>query len=361
MDPAEASVVQRIYALYLEGQGYSGIAKILNREAVPPPKAGRRGSGTWTHSAIRAMLMRPKYRGLYVHGKVNRTRRGGGRVATQADPSEVMQIEKPDWRIIDDITWFRVQDEIRSRAPKPSEKSTGRRTAPSAKYALSHIGRCASCGLGIGVGQTKVSGGKRVRSYVCTGFQKKGKAVCPVNLSQPMAEVDEAIARHLRDHVLTRSMVQRLIEEIDSELSRELSGPRREAEEIVDELRVLKSEQSRLAKAVALSGDIAELVSELRKRNERIRRLEAEQQAALRTPETVRRLIAEVRATALTRAEELTSALVSDPSGAREFYLKLFPDGLQFSEARKGKRRVWAISGEAHLGSSNSLSDPTGT
>ncbi len=71
----EAAVVRRIFRMYLDQQGLTRIAKALNAECIPSPSAGtKRGSGSWSPGAIREMLRRERYRGIYVHGKTNRKR-----------------------------------------------------------------------------------------------------------------------------------------------------------------------------------------------------------------------------------------------------------------------------------------------
>src|SRR5690606_31965140 len=80
IDDEQADVLRRIFREYLGGRGLKAIAHGLNREGVPSPTVGRRGSGSWAPSGIRAMLLNPRYRGLYVHGRVKKARRKGKRV-----------------------------------------------------------------------------------------------------------------------------------------------------------------------------------------------------------------------------------------------------------------------------------------
>jgi site-specific DNA recombinase len=53
VDEAEAPIIRRIYAEYLEGRGIKQIAHRLNDDGVPAPSAGRRGSGSWAPGAVR--------------------------------------------------------------------------------------------------------------------------------------------------------------------------------------------------------------------------------------------------------------------------------------------------------------------
>ena len=77
----QAEIVRRMYREYLEGAGLKRIAVRLNNERVPPPSAGRRGTASWCPAAIRVMLRNARYRGVYMHGKTVRVRRGGKRIA----------------------------------------------------------------------------------------------------------------------------------------------------------------------------------------------------------------------------------------------------------------------------------------
>src|SRR5215471_552910 len=73
VNPTEAEVIQRIFALCAEGKGYKAIADILNREGVlaPVPRVTGRPR-SWAASTIREILHRSLYKGEVVW---NRTRK----------------------------------------------------------------------------------------------------------------------------------------------------------------------------------------------------------------------------------------------------------------------------------------------
>src|SRR4051812_6807326 len=58
IEPAEAAVIQRIFHLSVEGHGIKAIAKRLNAEGAPSPRAQRGRSQTWAPSSVRAVLFR---------------------------------------------------------------------------------------------------------------------------------------------------------------------------------------------------------------------------------------------------------------------------------------------------------------
>lgn len=70
VDEETASVVRRIFALFLGGSSRTGIAGVLNREGIPSPAASkgltdksRTFTGLWNAETIRRILSHPVYRG----------------------------------------------------------------------------------------------------------------------------------------------------------------------------------------------------------------------------------------------------------------------------------------------------------
>jgi hypothetical protein len=71
----QADVVQRIFVVYLDGNGDRAIAGMLNREGVPCPSAERpdqnrhRLADGWQGSTVRSILDNPRYTGYAVFGR----------------------------------------------------------------------------------------------------------------------------------------------------------------------------------------------------------------------------------------------------------------------------------------------------
>jgi hypothetical protein len=77
-DPVTAPVVVRIFGEYVAGKGLFAIADSLTRDGVPSPSAydrarnsHRNGEG-WSKSAVRAILINPRYTGVAVWGRQRR-------------------------------------------------------------------------------------------------------------------------------------------------------------------------------------------------------------------------------------------------------------------------------------------------
>ena len=355
VDEGEANVVRRIFGWYLEGLGLKRIAGKLNAEGVASPSAGKRGTNSWSPGCIREILRRDRYRGVYRHGLIHRVRRGGKRVVVAANLGEVIAREIPEWRIVDDSIWFRVQELTSDR------RRDVRAPGPAARYPLSGIGRCSSCGGAIGVTRTTRGTDWRVPAYACTFHHSRGSSVCPVTIHQPMDDVHGALIDYLNRTVLTPAVLETVVSAIRAEVAKLLSAGSKDVTLLEKDLASLRGEQKRLARAVATAGDdIPELVAELRLRNDRIRHLDADLAAARRSPAMVADVLARAETAARAKLADLRTALTADLPAMREVFQTLFPDGLTFRPAENTTRRVWAISGTARLDSLKLNSDPSG-
>jgi site-specific DNA recombinase len=353
VNPAEAAIVRRIYQACLNGQGLKRIAIALNNEGIPSPRAGRRGTGSWAPGYARTILTNPRYRGLYMHGRIQRVRRGGKRLSVVAPTKDVLQVEMPEWRIVDDVLWARVQEELRGR--RRNVNAPG----PAARYALSGIGKCAHCGGSIGVTHTKRNQ-TTILAYACTWHRGRGNAVCPVSVAQPMVEVDRAVAEYLQVAVLAPENLQRFMAEVRREILAQTEAASRDTAPLEAELRSVRGEQQNLVKAVVASGgDISELVEAMRERTQRIARLEAELAAAARAPKMTEEIIAKIEAAVVAKLHHVHEALAADPAGMREVFAGMFPTGLSFT-AVEGRPRRWRISGTAQIAPCILKSDPNG-
>jgi hypothetical protein len=111
IEERQAKVVRRIFALYLDGRSAKEIARILNAEEVPAPRAS---AGTrhklrprWANSTVSAILANERYAGTWRFGeriwvKVPGT---GKRVSRPAPPESVITQQRPDLVIVDRATW----------------------------------------------------------------------------------------------------------------------------------------------------------------------------------------------------------------------------------------------------------------
>lgn len=156
IDPDRADIVRQIFAWRLEGIGYRTIAMRLDDAGFPSPSAAdrlrnphRAGDG-WAVSAVRAIVMNPRYKGTERFGAYKKVERlfdpgdpAAGHVTrmVRADPDNVITIPGGVPAIVDEVTWQRAQPSAApvGRGPRPDRPSAGR-------YALRGLLVCDACG-----------------------------------------------------------------------------------------------------------------------------------------------------------------------------------------------------------------------
>jgi site-specific DNA recombinase len=125
--PEEATIVQRIYRLYLQGVALRAIAEQLTAEQVPTPHdSGRyasngkrtRGRCVWHQMIIWRVLRRDIYSGILYHYRATRSGKHGKR--HQRDRSEWVGVPVPP--IIDQATFQAVQQRL-SLAQQRSQRN----------------------------------------------------------------------------------------------------------------------------------------------------------------------------------------------------------------------------------------------
>ncbi|HEY6725108.1 MAG TPA: recombinase family protein [Polyangiaceae bacterium] len=182
VNETEASIVRRIFRLYLEGHGYASIAQQLNADGVPAPRSRRRAGEGWMHSCIREMLRNRKYVGEFSFGarKWQRHPESRKRVARVNSEVDVLRHDRPDLAIIDRATWDAVQVRLNEHAKKYKARAMPRQKT---SYLLTGLLRCGCCGA-----LMQISSGSNHSYYRCVANRKRG--TCSNRLS-----VREALSR----------------------------------------------------------------------------------------------------------------------------------------------------------------------
>ena len=203
IDEEQASVVRLIFRLYLEGASLSAIACRMNTDGIPPPRAHtkHRRKG-WAASTIRAMLYNERYTGTWTFNEREWVRdpATGKRCPRLRPVSEVIRLERPELRIIDQETWVAVQTRLQqvkaayTRNPDGTPKG---RAIPSkaTPYLLSGLLVCGQCGARLIItGSASPS-----RVYRCGDHLKRG--TCPSSISvrehAARAAIVETVKREL--------------------------------------------------------------------------------------------------------------------------------------------------------------------
>lgn len=164
----EAQAVRDIFRMYLEdGYGENKIAIELNRSGLKTKR-----NCNWSQNAVARILTNLIYTGVIVNGKQEVSDFLTGK-RKQREEEKWLVTERPELRLIDDISFRRVQALIQQR--KDTFKITGERS--SNRHIFSKLIKCTCCGK---------SFRRSVRTYkntyvkwICTGRNANGVDACP--------------------------------------------------------------------------------------------------------------------------------------------------------------------------------------
>lgn len=139
----EKDVIIKIFNLYLEGNGFNKIAKMLSDENIPTKRGGK-----WAGATIRTILTNEFYLGTLVQGK-SRTLDVTMKESRKIDSSEWYRHEGNHEAIIDRKAFEKVGDLIEERSVKAKSKYTKEHSnikRNSNKSLFSNLLVCGDCG-----------------------------------------------------------------------------------------------------------------------------------------------------------------------------------------------------------------------
>src|SRR5215467_10299928 len=221
VEETEASVVRRVYHLYtVDGLSIAEITRRLNREGIPPRRAGR-----WERSVIWSILRNPAYCGVACFGKTRLSARAQMRPQRRrgvTTPSNTGGHQRPreEWieipvpALVTEETFARAQELLYQN----KVRSRRRTIAPSIVQGL--VG-CAKCGYALSRTSTQTSA-RKLHYYKCIGSDSWRK------LGGPVCNNNRFIRQELLDQIVWTEVV-RLLEEpalIQQELDRRLETAR---------------------------------------------------------------------------------------------------------------------------------------
>ena len=213
----EAEVVRRILREFASGRSSLQIATGLNTDGIPGPRGGE-----WNASTVRGdprkhvgILTNPLYRGRLVWGRREwrkdpdsdrRERRYRLR-----DPSEWVEVEVPDLRIVDDELAGCVDAELERRSRPGGASGTASRRR--GRHLLSGLIVCGACGARFTIV------GKDY--YRCARNRERG--TCANGASVRRSSVEEAALSALQKRLLTPELAKVFVEEFNREVRRLVS------------------------------------------------------------------------------------------------------------------------------------------
>lgn len=211
--PEQATIIRKIFHMYLEGNSIRGIKKRLNENNIETPK----GTSIWSSSTISGILRNEKYKGdvllqkSYTVDYLTKT--------TAKNKGEVTQyyIENNHEGIVSREIFDMVQDELQRRASLYSGKNPSRY---SSKYALSGKVICGECGAKYRRVTWSRNGNKKI-VWRCTERLKNGTKNCKKSPTIFEEDLYNAIRDSLKE-LLPKSddIAKRVRDEIEAVLNK---------------------------------------------------------------------------------------------------------------------------------------------
>jgi site-specific DNA recombinase len=184
--PENASIVRRVFALFIELRSRRGVAVRFNDEGVKAP-----GGKLWSDSAVTSILRNPVYTGANVYG---RHKKGDTRLRPREEWTVLPGMRKP---MVEPETFQRVQEVLHETGSAGRKHATGR-------FPLSGKVRCSKCGAPMH-GSTRHKGGKVYRYYKCSVNQRGGTAACS-GTSIPAERLEENVRVNSTETIRAKPM-----------------------------------------------------------------------------------------------------------------------------------------------------------
>ncbi|MFR3766978.1 MAG: recombinase family protein [Blautia sp.] len=180
IDEYAASVVRKIFALFLNGKSKQEIAELLNKEGILCPSEYKRQCGQnyrngikteissgWTYATVHCMLKNEVYTGAMVQGKKVQNMRSRQRT-----------INRKDWIIVPDTHEAVISKEIWERTQKLLQQNSRTVAEKYEKGIFSGLLFCGKCKKTMVQNRWKRSDGRVASCYYCGTYKRKGKNFC---------------------------------------------------------------------------------------------------------------------------------------------------------------------------------------
>ncbi len=347
VNQTEAAVVRRIFEMSAEGAALKTIAKTLNAEAVPPPRArkGRQNAG-WCPSAIREMLYNSSYSGRIIWNRTKFVKVPGTnkRVARPRPPEEWHTDQDESLRVISEKLWVKVHKRLlwlRREYGKGRKPGLLSRNA-SSPYLLSGLLVCSECGgkLIIVAGQGK---GRHPR-YGCPRNFYRG--TCSNDLRERQDRLEARLLEGLQEAVLKPEAIDYTLNQFEKELTSQLRAMSGKMDAVRKRKAELETELRRLTAAVAESGHSAFLLEAITERERELRNLT--ERTLSGEPGSVRASVDELRRFVHCRLADVRKLLCGDTALARQ-ELALHVDSITLKPSETNGRRYYVATGNWSL------------
>jgi site-specific DNA recombinase len=323
INEAEASVVRKIFQLSADGLGKTTIARRLNAEGAPAPRAQLGRPHAWAGSSVREILLRETYHGCVLWNRTKKRDVEGAIAPTNRPESEWRRVDAPALRIVDEPLWraahARLAQKRRSYLRGTKGQLCGRPIdGVDRKHLLVGLAKCGLCGGSIEVRSRRHGRrGPRHKFYMCANHRRRGPSVCK-GVDVPMERVDQALLSTLNKQLFDPARVDRVCRDVVDHFANPATNPAARRPALLRRRGELETGISRLVDAIAAGDACSPIITAIKER-ERERDAIDRELAALEghtqpivTMETVRRvfdrLVVEWRAVLLEKSTNVALA-----------------------------------------------------
>lgn len=221
VDEATAGNVRLIYKLFLDGKGYTPIAKYLNEQGIMSPlmylkslgyQQNVRTNGVWTKTTVKSILTNQVYIGSAVHGKVV-IEKYNNIPLHATDPSEWVVVENTHEPLIDKKTFEKVQERVKEISDAYFAKEFTKHP-PNEMNLLKGKIVCGDCGKGMRLSP------RTTKSYVyfCGTFSDGINPACSRHKID-QEEVNKAVFAQISNHMRCCIDALKVIRELNARSS----------------------------------------------------------------------------------------------------------------------------------------------
>ena len=218
VDEATAGNVRLIYKLFLEGKGYTPIAKYLNEQGIMSPlmylkslgyQQNVRTNGVWTKTTVKSILTNQAYIGSAVHGKVV-IEKYNNIPLHATDPSEWVVVENTHEPLIDKKTFEKVQERVKEISDAYFAKEFTKHP-PNEMNLLKGKIVCGDCGKGMRLSP------RTTKSYVyfCGTFSDGINPACSRHKID-QEDINKAVFAQISNHMRCCIDALRVIRELNA-------------------------------------------------------------------------------------------------------------------------------------------------
>ena len=221
VDEATAGNVRLIYKLFLEGKGYTPIAKYLNEQGIMSPlmylkslgyQQNVRTNGVWTKTTVKSILTNQAYIGSAVHGKVV-IEKYNNIPLHATDPSEWVIVKNTYEPLVDKEPFEKAQERVKEISDAYFAKEFTKHP-PNEKNLLKGKIVCGDCGKGMRLSP------RTTKSYVyfCGTFSDGINPACSRHKID-QEDVNKAVFAQISNHMRCCIDALRVIRELNARSS----------------------------------------------------------------------------------------------------------------------------------------------